>query len=301
MRLKIIIILLSIFALIITGCTQSFQPGTLTDDMGRQIKIDKPPQRIVSHIPSITEILFALDLGDRVVGVDSYSNYPEAAKSKPQVGNYFNPSIENIVAVNPDLVFTDGLSTNTIIESMDNLKIPYIVLQPKNIEGIFKNIELVGRVTGVENKATEVIKDMRSRMSAVTERVKGAPPPRVFYIFDSTDLTNPWTAGPGSFVDTLIALAGGSNIGAEALAPWAPFTIERIVKSDPEIIIFDAMMGTATTSKQKLESHPVWQKLAAVKQGKIYTIDGDMVNRSGPRIVQGLEELAKIIHPELIK
>ncbi len=155
MKLKIFIALLSLLALLLAGCSQSFQPGTLTDDLGRQITIEKLPQRIVSHVPSITEILFALELGDRIVGVDSYSDYPAAAKSKPQIGNYFNPSIENIVAVNPDMVFTDGHSDS--IKGLDNLKIPYIVLQPKDIEGIFKNIELVGRVTGTGDKAEKII------------------------------------------------------------------------------------------------------------------------------------------------
>ncbi len=299
MRLRIFVALLSLFALIAAGCTQSFQPGTLIDDLGREIKIDKPPQRMVSHVPSTTEILYALGLEDRVVGVDSYSDYPEAAKSKPQVGNYFNPSIENIVALNPDLVFTDGHSES--IKGLDSLKIPYIVLQPKDIEGIFNNIELVGRVTGAGDKAERIVKDMRARMSAVTERVKGASRPRVFYIIDATDLNNPWTAGPGSFIDALINLAGGENIGAKAPVAWAKFSIEEVVNSDPQIIIADAQMGTAITSKEKLINHPIWQRITAVKQGKVFVIDGDLVSRSGPRIVQGLEEMAQMIHPDLFK
>lgn len=301
MRLVLLIIaILSLLVGMVAGCQQSFQPGTLVDDLGREVKIDKPPQRIVSHVPGITETLFALDLGERVVGVSNYCDYPEAAKLKEKIGGFINPSIEKIVGLTADLVFTNG-SVEYLMTQLGQLGITYVVLQPKDMDGIIKNIELMGRVTDTQDKAGKLIKDMQTRISNVAERVKGSARPRVFYIFAATDLNNPWTAGSGSFVDALIKLAGGENIGAKALAPWAQLSIEEIVNSDPEIIIVDAQMGTAITSKEKLENHPVWQRITAVKQGKLYTIDGNLVNRTGPRIVQGLEEMARMIHPELFK
>jgi len=145
----IISLILVVFG--VTGCQPVFQPGTLTDDLGRQVTIEAPPQRIVSHVPGITEILFALGLGGRVAGVSDFCNYPEEAKLKEKVGGYFDPSVEKIVALEPDLVLTDGYVDYLMIQ-LEQLGIPCIVLQPQDIDGILKNIELVGRATGVERK-----------------------------------------------------------------------------------------------------------------------------------------------------
>ena len=166
MKLAIIsVVLLSLSASAIAGCQPQFEPGTFTDDAGRAISIDEAPQRIVSHVPSITETLFALDLGERVVGVSDYCDYPEEAKAKPSVGNYYNPSIENIVALEPDLVLTDGHSES--IKQLDSLEIAYIVIDPKDIDGIFEDIELLGKVTGIEGKAEKLVNDMEKDISRV--------------------------------------------------------------------------------------------------------------------------------------
>ena len=291
------LIILSLLVCLAIGCgPRSSLPGTFTDDLGRAITINEAPQRIVSHVPGITEILFALGLEERVVGVSDYCDYPEEAKLKPKVGNYFNPSIERIVALEPDLVLTDGYSES--IKQLDSLGIAYIVLQPKNIDGVLKDIELVGKVTDTENRADKLVKDMQERMSYVIARVKDAPRPKVFYVIDATDLNNPWTAGPDSFIDSLITMAGGENIGAKAASAWVQFSIEEVVSSDPEIIILPTKHGTAFTPPEALKESPIWGKITAVKQGRIFTIDDDLISRYGPRIAQGLEEMAKIIHPE---
>ena len=296
-RLGISVILLSLLVIMFTGCQPEFVPGTYIDDMGRGVNIDKVPQRIVSHVPSITETLFALGLGERVVGVSDYCDYPEEAKLKPSVGDYFNPSIETIVAQAPDLVLTDGHSES--IKGLEALGINFFVIDPQDIDGILEDIELLGKITGVEKKAKALVSEMNGSLAQVVSHVENAPKVRVFYVFDATDLNNPWTAGPGSFVDSLITMAGGENIAAKAQGAWVQFSIEQLVSSDPEIIMIDASMGTAVVSEEELRAHPAWQGVTAVKQDRIYTIDGDLVNRSGPRIIQGLEEMAEIIHPEL--
>lgn len=299
-RLSICIVLLSLLVSMVAGCQPQFQPGTFTDDMGRAVTINEVPQRIVSHVPSITETLFALGLDEKIVGVSDHCDYPEEAKLKPSVGNYFNPSIENIIALDPDLVLTDGHSEG-IIEQFDSLGITCIVIDPKDINGIFKNIELLGKITGTEGKAEKLINDMNKRMSEIASLVEDAPRVRVFYIIDATDLTLPWTAGPGSFADALITMAGGENAAAKVQDAWVQFSLEEVVSSDPEIIILPAKHGTAFTSPELLKAHPVWRGITAVKQDRICIIDGDLVDRPGPRIVQGLEEMARIIHPELFK
>jgi iron complex transport system substrate-binding protein len=304
MKMKLLgfsVVLLSLLVIMAGGCQAQFQPGTYTDDMGREVTINEVPQRIVSHVPSITEMLFALGLGEKVFGVSDYCDYPEKAKSKPSVGNYFNPSIENIVALEPDLVLTDGHSEGII--QLDELEPPinYMVIDPKDIDGVFKDLELLGKVTGTEGEAEELIEDMQDSIAQVLALVEGAPRPKVLFIIDATDLTFPWTAGPGSFVDAFITLAGGENIAAQAQGAWVQLSIEEIVNADPEIIILPAKHGTAFTSRETLVGHVVWQETTAVKEGKIFIIDDDLVSRSGPRIVQGLEELARIIHPELFE
>jgi len=187
--LGVCIVLLSLLAGIVGGCQPEFLPGTYTDDMGREVRIDEVPQRIVSHVPAITETLFALDLGEKVVGVSDYCDYPPEAELKDKVGNYFNPSIEKIVAFNPDLVLTDGHSQN--IAQLDSLGINYMVLQPKDIDGILRDIELLGKVTGVEKKAERLVKDMKECISNVTAQVRDARRVSVSYQFDATHLNNP--------------------------------------------------------------------------------------------------------------
>ena len=294
-RTGIIVIMLSLLSYMVIGCQPQFQPGTYTDDAGREITIDEMPQRIVSHVPAITEILFALGLEERVVGVSDYCDYPEEAKLKPSVGNYFNPSIEDIVALDPDLVLTDGHSES--INGLDSLGITSIVIDPKDIDGILKDIELLGKFTGTEKEAKKLIDNMQQDMASIVTRVKDATRVRVFYIIDATDLNNPWTAGPGSFADSLINMAGGQNIAAQTQGAWVQFSLEAVVASDPEIIILPAKHGTALTSPEVLKGHPVWREVTAVKQDRIHIIDGDLVDRPGPRIVQGLERIAEIIHP----
>jgi len=299
-RFTIFLISLSLLVSVVAGCQPQFQPGTYTDDLERVVSIEVVPEKIVSHVPPITEILFALGLGERVVGVSDYCDYPEEATLKPSVGNYFNPSIEKIVESNPDLVLTDGHSEG-LIPQLENLGVNCIAIDPKDFDGIFEDIELLGKVSGVEDRARKLIDDMKRDISLVQNRVKDATRVRVMYIIAASDLNNPWTAGPGSFVDSLINMAGGENIAARAQDAWAQLSIEEIVSSDPEIIILPAKHGTASISLKVLKEHPAWREITAIKQDRVYTIEGDLVDGYGPRIVQGLEEIAKAIHPELFK
>ena len=299
-RLVVSIVLLSLLVSMFAGCQPQFQPGDFTDDVGRVVTMHKVPERIVSHVPSITETLFALGLGERVVGVSDYCDYPEEAKLKPSVGNYYNPTVEKIVELEPDLVLTDGYSEGLIVQ-LEDLGITSFVINPKDIDHILRDIELVGKITGTEERAKELLEDMQKRISRVLNQVKDAPRVKVFYVFDATDLNSPWTAGPGSIIDSLISMAGGENIAAKAEGSWVQFSIEALVNSDPEIIIIDAHHGTAVIAPAALKEHPVWGRTSAVKEGRVFAVDGDLVNRNGYRIVQGLEEVAKIIHPELFE
>jgi iron complex transport system substrate-binding protein len=200
----------------------------------------------------------------------------------------------------PDLVLTDG-HVPELITKLDSLGIAIAVIDPKDINGVLTDIELLGNVTSSQKEAKELTSDMKKRIHAVVNTVGNASRPSVFYVFDATDTTKPWTAGPGSFIDALIGLAGGVNVAASASDPWIQFNMEELVNSNPDIILVDSHMGTAVISPEELRDLPGWQDMTAVKENWIYTIDGDLVNRTGPRIVQGLEEMAKILHPDLFK
>jgi iron complex transport system substrate-binding protein len=298
--MKRIVILFTIFSfLFITaaGCQPQFQNGTFTDDAGRTVTINKAPQRIVSHIPAITETLFALGLTDRVVGVSDYDDYPPEARQKPSVGNYFNPSLENIVALEPDLVLTDGYSDD-LLTQLDGLDINYVVINPQSYNEIIRDIELVGKITDTETNANTLVKRMNEQIDDVTNKVKSLPAINVFYAVDMTDPNNPWTAGPKSIIDWLITTAGGTNIASNAPGGYGQYSIEQIISADPQVIIYPAVHGTEFINVEMFSGHPVWSKTSAVSREKVYSIDADIVSRNGPRITQGLLDMAKLIHPE---
>lgn len=266
----------------------------ITDDLGRTVTIAETPQRIVSLAPSITEILFALELGDKVVGVTNRCNYPAEALDKPKAGDYFSTSLEAIVAQDPDIVFSDG--HDPVGAQLEELEITMVVLQPQDIAGILGNIELVGEISSKEVEAEELVAEMEMRIGAVAAETAGAEKPTVFYVIDATNPATPWTAGPGSFIDALINLAGGENMVKVSKA-YYQISLEEVVASDPDIIIGTTSHGTAFVPD--FANLFGWKEMGAVKKGEIYLVEDDLVSRPGPRIVEGLEEIANIIHPEL--
>jgi len=197
----------------------------------------------------------------------------------------------------PDLVLTDGHVA--YIAQLDTLGIPFIVIDPKDMTGVLEDIELLGHITGRLGRAQEITSEMRARIDAVVEAVGNATRARVFYVIDATDPTKPWTSGPGSFIDNLIQLGGGENIAAGAPGAWVQFSLEALVDLDPEIILVDSYHGTAVIAPEVLAGLVGWQDTTAVQENRIYVMDSDLVSRSGPRIVEGLEQIAAFIHPEL--
>ena len=269
---------------------------TAVDDASRTVYIEQTPQRVVSLSPSITEILFAIGLGDKVVGVTEHCDYPEAAKAKPKVGGYFTTSLEDILDKDPDLILTDGY--DPVMQQIEGLGIPMLVLQPEDIDGIFKDIDLVGKVMNKEEEAARLVDSLQQRLDKVAEiKASATSSPTVFYEIDATDPTKPWTAGPGSFADILISLAGGSNIVTES-GSWLQLSLEKLLSANPDIIILGDY--PYVTPKQVEERSGVWQDLTAVNLGKVYAVsDPSLTSRPGPRIIDGLEEIARMIHPEL--
>lgn len=275
-------------------------PMTITDDAKREITIEKEPQRIVSLASSNTELVYALGLQDKLVGVDQYSDYPAEAKAKEQIGGMTNPSMEKIVALAPDLLLATNIHVKTVLPELEKRGLKVIVFQPATIDAVLANLQLLAKVSGRPGVGDKVVRDLRGRIDAVTNTTANVGSrPRVFFEL-SPDLI---TAGPGTFIDDLIAKAGGENIGRDAQTPWPKLNPESIVLRDPELIILsDHGSNAGGVTVQMVKERPGWSVISGVKSGRIIPLDDrDIVNRPGPRAVDGLEFLARTIHPELFK
>lgn len=278
-------------------------PIIYTDSANRKVAIAGVPKRIVSLAPSNTEILFALDLSKQVVGVDSFSDFPPEAKSLTQVGgsgNQFN--FEQIVALKPDLILAASTTTPEAIKKLDDLKLPVAVIGTSNttFDGVAANVVLVGQMTGKMDKATTVVNAMKQKIDTLKAKAATAKTkPRVYWELDATDPTKPFSVGPGNFVNDIITVAGGTNIFAKLTNPFPQVSSENVVAANPEIIIMsDAAYGVTVDSLMKRKG---WQVIVAVKNKAVHPIDDNLVSRPGPRVADGLEAAAKLIHPELFK
>ena len=284
-------------------------PGAvmLKDDAGRSVGIKTTPQRIVSLAPSNTEILFALGLSQRVVGVTDFCDYPAEAKTVAKIGG-IEPNLEKIVALKPDLILAIGGSPVVasiggnveLLQKFQDLGLTTLILAPKDLDGVLADIQLVGKAAGAEAAAAQLVKEMQAKVNDVVTKSKNvAKRPVVFYELDATDPAKPYTPGPGSWHDTFIAMAGGVNAAAKAKAQWAQLSTEEIVAQNPEMIILgDATWGVDAAA---VKGRAGWAAINAVKAGAIFPIDDNLLSRPGPRLADGLLALAKIIHPELFQ
>ncbi len=277
-------------------------PLTFTDALKRSVKLPKPAQRVVSIAPSNTEILFAVGAGKQVVGRDDLSDYPAEAKSVTSIGSTFKKlNTEAIVTLKPDLVLAASLTPAEQVKSLEDLGITvYVLGNPKDLDGLYQNLITVGQLTGHEDDAKKLNESLKKRVNAVTDKTKGVTAkPKVFYEIDGSDPLKPWTTGSGTFIDTLITMAGGQNVGAALKDPFAQMSSEEVVKQNPDIILLgDFKFGTTVESVGKRAG---WNAIAAVKNNKVLPFDDDLASRPGPRLVDGLEALAKVLQPDLFK
>lgn len=261
-------------------------PLTMTDDIGREVTLAAKPQRIVSLRPSLTEILFALDEGERVVGVTDWCNYPTAAQQREKVGGIFNLNTESILALEPDLIVTGN--SDTLAETLSFLEgtgIPYLVVDPQSLAEIEESITKIAEAIGSPAKGEAVVAEVQSGRAAMAEKVVAvaeADRPSVFVMIDTESL---FTVGDGVFLAEVIAGAGGRNIAAGLGSGYFEMSEEKLFELDPEVIVATFPM------REKLLARETWQNLQAVKSGRVYDLDGDLVSRPGPRVVLGMEEL----------
>jgi len=276
-------------------------PLTITDSLGRDVVISKQPETIISLAPSNTEILFALGLGDRVIAVSEYCNYPPEAQDRTKIGGFSTVNIEKAVDLKPDLVLATCGVQEAIVEELERLGLTVIALDAKNIEDVIKNIRLVGKATGQLEIAEELARRLEQRIKAVTDKTRDLPDnqkPKVFYEIWNDPLM---TVGPGTFIHHLIHLAGGVNIALDSKTEYPVYNLELLIERNPEVIIISLGHGSSTTSVEGVKSRKRWQIIDAVKNNRVYNINADIIARTGPRIADALEEIAGYIHPELFK
>jgi iron complex transport system substrate-binding protein len=292
-------------ALLLTACGSANAPSgnlAFTDSLGREVKLNQPAQRVVSLAPSNTEILYAVGAGSQVVGRDELSDYPAEVKSVSSVGGSMGDfNTEAIVSLEPDLVLASELNPPELASSLEGLGLTvYYLGNPETLEDMYTNLETVARLTGHENEAVDLVESLKSRVTAVDEKVAAVTEkPLVFYELDGTDPAKPWTSGPGTFIDQLIVRAVGVNAGAQLESEWAQISSEQLVAANPDIIILgDAVYGVTPDS---VKARPGWDVLTAVKNDQIFTFDDNLVSRPGPRLVDAFEQLAKLLHPEVFQ
>ena len=275
-------------------------PVTVTDDAGRTLTFAAPPRRIVSFTPGHSETLYAVGVGDRVIVTDKFSDFPPENQPKAALTTYPKPNLEELVSLKPDLllVLTEG---DEFLRQMDERAIPTLKLFPKTFEATLADIELIGRVVGASERARAITTEMRARADAVRAKTRGTRAIRVFYELDGSDPTKPFAAGPSGFFGDLVPLAGGANVFADLPRPSGQVSTEQVVSRDPEVIVLgDSDLPYAPQSPQLVGARPGWSQITALKTGRIYALSHALLERPGPRLIDGLEQLARLIHPELL-
>lgn len=287
-------ILALVLVLIFSGGAGPFQ-REVVDEVGRRVRVPDRIQRIVSLAPNLTEIVFALGLENELVGVTDFCDFPPEAKRKAKVGGMINPSLEVILALRPDLILAtvEGNRAETV-SNLERLGLPIFVVKLRGLQGLFSSIEKLGEVTGRDEAARALVQQLQGRVGEVVRRVKGLSRPRVLYLVWPEP---PIVPGKGTLIDDLIRLAGGESISGDSSIPYPQYSLEEIVARSPDVIVISSKHGEKETSNLLQRLHHL-RSLPAVRQGRIHFLDGDLVNRPGPRIVEGLLLLARLIHPE---
>ena len=304
---------LLLIAVLVSACTASSAPSspsqssatgsvTLTDDAGREVTLAGPAQRIVSLAPSNTEIVCALDACDRLVGVTDFDNFPTEVVDLPKVVVQTQVDLERLVAAEPDLVLAAGneLTPSSVIERLEDLGVPVLVLYPESLDEVYADIELVGDAIDRRAEANELVDGLRVRVAAVEDAVAGVSAPLTLYeVFHAEGTT--YTAGEGSFLASLLALAGAEPVTGDAEGVMGA---EELAAADPELILlgtasYDSALADPAAALDAVRARPGWGELAAVRDGNVIPYLADIVTtRPGPRIVDGLEALARAIHPD---
>jgi len=285
-------IFLSVLVIIASHSASFSFPVTVVDESGSRFTAISAPRRIISTMPSNTEILFDLGLGDRIVGVTSRCDFPKAATKKRKIGD-INLDLEEIISLNPDLVVMLGSAQKYQIEKMRSHSLPVFVIDPRNMDQLLGSIDLLGKITGTSKKAEATITDMKKRIKAATVTRNAASLPKVLVVLWANPLT---TAGKGTFIDDIVSRSGAVNIGAGAGGQYPTISFETVLAQDPDFII---VAGKSYGDIRSITDDRKWDAVKAVKDKKILLIDSDIITRPSPRIVKAMELISKFINGKI--
>ena len=311
---SVLLVTFFLLAVLLAGCGQSSENGstggssgagggttvaaafpvTIKDSLGRTVEIKEEPERIGSMVPSVTETIFAVGAGNRVVGVSTADDYPQQVESIEKIGDYQQVNAEKIASLNTDLLFLSFDSTTKEqakdLEKKTGAKV--LIINPTTVDEAIKSIGTVGKAVGNTEKAQVVEERLQSELNQIQSKVNGLPEPTLFYEVGYDPL---FTVGPGSFINDAIKIAGGKNVAADAQQAYPQYPVEKLLQDDPEYYLAGKSSGATVES---IESRQPYSSLRAVQQNKVFVINDDLVNRPGPRIVEGVREIAETIHPE---
>ncbi|RAK22217.1 iron complex transport system substrate-binding protein [Anoxybacillus vitaminiphilus] len=279
-------------------------PVTLTDGLGEKVTIEAEPKKIVSLIPSNTEIAYELGLGEKIVGVSDFDNYPEDVKNKEKIGDLMNPNIEKIISLQPDLVLAHASGENQQKEGWQQLKdagiTVLVVPNAKKFEDVYKSIELIGKATGTAKKAEEIIKNMKTKLADIQEKAKAIKEEEKVTVWvEVSPVPELYTAGKGTFIHDMLEMISAKNAAGDQEG-WPMYTEEKAVALNPDVIVTTYGYYVQNAAEQVM-ARPAWKDVPAVKNKRVYDIHSDLVDRPGPRLVEGVEELAKAVYPEVFK
>lgn len=299
---KFTIIMVALMLLfVLTSCKSGDSNGNdketaaieITDIKGKTVVLNKTPERIVSLSPTNTEIVFALDAGEKLVGVTSFCDYPEEAKEIDKIGDFENPNIELIKKMDPDLVLAGGFLQEDLMAALEELGIPVASTEAAGVESIYDSIAMIGKLVGQETKAEELINNIHKDIEEIENKVMGKEKPKVFYLVWKDPI---FTAGQGTYINEIIQIAGGQNVASE-IEGWGQYSFEELLKQDPDILIAAYHSTDEGMRKEDIMEDELFSKLPCVRDGKIHIMsDDNIVSRPGPRVVEAIREMAETLH-----
>lgn len=311
-KFNVSLAIMFLLAVLVAGCGQEPQGGqtgssagggttaaadfpvTVEDSLGRSVEIEEEPEQIGSLAPSVTETLFAVGAGDRVEGVTTADDYPAEVEEIEKIGDYREANAEKAASLGIDVLFLsfDSADEEQAEDLEKKTKAKVVVINPATVDEAIESIGLVGESVGNTGQAQDVEENLQDELSQIRSKIEGQPEPKLFYEVGYDPL---FTVGPGSFINDAIEIAGGANVTVDAQQAYPQYSTEKLLKDDPEYYL----AGRSSMAKvADIKSRPPYSSLQAVKQDKIFVINDDLVNRPGPRIVDGVREISKIIHPD---
>lgn len=274
-------------------------PITITDAVDNEVTIEQQPEKIVSLIPSNTEIVYALDKGDAVVGVTEHDNYPEEVASVEKVGD-MEINVEKIISLQPDLVLAHGSSapsSESGLEQLRNAGITVVVVpNADSFETVYHSIHLIGQVTGTTEKADEVIEGMKSNLAEIQEKAADITEKATVWV-EVSGAPEIYTTGKGTFMHEMLEVINATNAAGEQEG-WVMMTEEDIVALNPDVVV-TTYGSYDPNAKANVLAREAWSEVPAIQNERVYDINSDLVSRPGPRLIEGVEELAKVIYPEV--